>query len=134
MYRGIVCFFFCNQKTAYELRISDFSSDVCSSDLSICAATRRSRSRGPTCRWTGAGPRLELIGRALALLLRRKNVTPDLFRGPTSLWRWPSGGVGCRNKSGMTAGWSLRRGRGRCEVAGVAVLFSGEEERGGGEE
>src|SRR3546814_12742887 len=29
----IVMFFFCNQKTAYEMRISDLSSDVCSSDL-----------------------------------------------------------------------------------------------------
>src|SRR3546814_5026575 len=28
----IVCFFF-KQKTAYEMRISDWSSDVCSSDL-----------------------------------------------------------------------------------------------------
>src|SRR3546814_20481790 len=28
-------FFFFKQKTAYELRISDWSSDVCSSDLSI---------------------------------------------------------------------------------------------------
>src|SRR3546814_1298396 len=28
-----VCFFFCKQKTAYEMRISDWSSDVCSSDL-----------------------------------------------------------------------------------------------------
>src|SRR3546814_1080758 len=28
-----VCFFFFKQKTAYELRISDWSSDVCSSDL-----------------------------------------------------------------------------------------------------
>src|SRR3546814_1444585 len=29
-----VCvFFLCKQKTAYELRISDWSSDVCSSDL-----------------------------------------------------------------------------------------------------
>src|SRR3546814_2652008 len=28
-------FFFFNQKTAYELRISDCSSDVCSSDLPI---------------------------------------------------------------------------------------------------
>src|SRR3546814_1536498 len=27
------CFFFFKQKTAYELRISDWSSDVCSSDL-----------------------------------------------------------------------------------------------------
>src|SRR3546814_8747829 len=28
-------FFFCKQKTAYEMRISDWSSDVCSSDLRI---------------------------------------------------------------------------------------------------
>src|SRR3546814_13380635 len=27
------CFFFCKQRTAYEVRISDWSSDVCSSDL-----------------------------------------------------------------------------------------------------
>src|SRR3546814_7753191 len=30
----ILCFFF-KQKTAYEMRISDWSSDVCSSDLSL---------------------------------------------------------------------------------------------------
>src|SRR3546814_1470787 len=29
--------FFCKQKTAYEMRISDWSSDVCSSDLLILA-------------------------------------------------------------------------------------------------
>src|SRR3546814_3670938 len=29
-----ICVFFFKQKTAYELRISDWSSDVCSSDLS----------------------------------------------------------------------------------------------------
>src|SRR3546814_7261685 len=29
------CFFFFKQKTAYELRISDWSSDVCSSDLRV---------------------------------------------------------------------------------------------------
>src|SRR3546814_4256074 len=29
------CFFLFNQKTAYEIRISDWSSDVCSSDLNI---------------------------------------------------------------------------------------------------
>src|SRR3546814_9327981 len=28
-----VCFFFFKQKSAYEMRISDWSSDVCSSDL-----------------------------------------------------------------------------------------------------
>src|SRR3546814_16506608 len=29
----VVCIFFFKQKTAYEMRISDWSSDVCSSDL-----------------------------------------------------------------------------------------------------
>src|SRR3546814_3010002 len=33
-----VCFFFFKQKTAYEMRISDWSSDVCSSDLRPCPA------------------------------------------------------------------------------------------------
>src|SRR3546814_9078543 len=31
--RRLLCFFFFKQKTAYEMRISDWSSDVCSSDL-----------------------------------------------------------------------------------------------------
>src|SRR3546814_3139994 len=31
MFEGLFCFF--KQKTAYEMRISDWSSDVCSSDL-----------------------------------------------------------------------------------------------------
>src|SRR3546814_1814060 len=30
-----VCFFFFKQKTAYEMRISEWSSDVCSSDLHV---------------------------------------------------------------------------------------------------
>src|SRR3546814_9635161 len=32
-YSSYVCFFFFTQKTAYDVRISDLSSDVCSSDL-----------------------------------------------------------------------------------------------------
>src|SRR3546814_6670813 len=46
-------FFFFKQKTAYEMRISDWSSDVCSSDLATtiidyqrAAATRRHREQG----------------------------------------------------------------------------------------
>src|SRR3546814_2675665 len=47
----LVCFFvfFVKQKTAYEMRISDWSSDVCSSDLSRRARPERSggwRTRG----------------------------------------------------------------------------------------
>src|SRR3546814_10195975 len=33
MFSASLFFFFFNQKTAYEMRISDWSSDVCSSDL-----------------------------------------------------------------------------------------------------
>src|SRR3546814_4778122 len=33
-------FFFFKQKTAYEMRISDWSSDVCSSDLAVFVETR----------------------------------------------------------------------------------------------
>src|SRR3546814_9961132 len=33
MYYEIRVVFFCKQKTSYEMRISDWSSDVCSSDL-----------------------------------------------------------------------------------------------------
>src|SRR3546814_7887222 len=37
-----LCFFlFFKQKTAYEMRISDWSSDVCSSDLGISGLERR---------------------------------------------------------------------------------------------
>src|SRR3546814_9716465 len=43
-----LCFF--KQKTAYEMRISDWSSDVCSSDLPRC---RRSHSRVPLARIGG---------------------------------------------------------------------------------
>src|SRR3546814_10806858 len=43
MYCGLVCgvtgrFVFFKQKTAYEMRISDWSSDVCSSDLTASIA------------------------------------------------------------------------------------------------
>src|SRR3546814_12390627 len=31
----MICYFFFKQKTAYEMRISDWSSDVCSSDLKL---------------------------------------------------------------------------------------------------
>src|SRR3546814_2124535 len=40
--RLLYIFFFCKQKTAYEMRISDWRSDVCSSDLAA-GADRRPR-------------------------------------------------------------------------------------------
>src|SRR3546814_126719 len=49
-------FFFCKQKPAYELRISDWSSDVCSSDLTRQAAVW---ARGPPRCWGGRQPAQE---------------------------------------------------------------------------
>src|SRR3546814_16388612 len=54
-------FFFFKQKTAYEMRISDWSSDVCSSDLDLWRISRPSASPwrsppsiGPTRYWLEA--------------------------------------------------------------------------------
>src|SRR3546814_9465232 len=37
------CVCFCKQKTAYEMRISDWSSDVCSSDLQVLHQEEKAR-------------------------------------------------------------------------------------------
>src|SRR3546814_6867022 len=57
-----MCVFLCKQKTAYEMRISDWSSDVCSSDLTqaafIFSKTRAAVSVAPIHRHAlyNAGP------------------------------------------------------------------------------
>src|SRR3546814_14054594 len=43
---GFIVFFFFKQKTAYEMRISDWSSDVCSSDLLAAKSEAVSRKLG----------------------------------------------------------------------------------------
>src|SRR3546814_9244673 len=56
----ILCFFVFKQKTAYEMRISDWSSDVCSSDLPDCCwyafASTRSGMEGVPVRYESDGP------------------------------------------------------------------------------
>src|SRR3546814_8044174 len=42
--------FFFKQKTAYEMRISDWSSDVCSSDLDLFGLSQEERSQHKTTR------------------------------------------------------------------------------------
>src|SRR3546814_6896085 len=58
-------FFFFKQKTAYEMRISDWSSDVCSSDLHRCAGV------------DGMTPLDKVEGRAIPFGL--KNVDTDVI-------------------------------------------------------
>src|SRR3546814_6696880 len=70
-----VVFFFFKQKTAYEMRISDWSSDVCSSDLSHVLRCEKDRK----------GPR-----RAPVLIVRQgcRRTEPAAFFG----WRPPEKG------------------------------------------
>src|SRR3546814_1581068 len=58
-------FFFFKQKTAYEMRISDWSSDVCSSDLKALAVAR---ANGTFDSMEALARRAELPGRALRSL------------------------------------------------------------------
>src|SRR3546814_8505556 len=61
-YDMVMLFFFFNQKTAYEMRISDWSSDVCSSDLDLQGPKLRVGTfpDGPIRLEKGAAFRLEL--------------------------------------------------------------------------
>src|SRR3546814_6549457 len=61
-----VFFFFFKQKTAYEMRISDWSSDVCSSDLTSPPPAMQSRPARDELRRTELPP------------------SPSLSRGPTT--------------------------------------------------
>src|SRR3546814_7222101 len=63
------CFFF-KQKTAYEMRISDWSSDVCSSDLTVNASEQQigqaldrfvTRSRDVSALAIGADTRIRTV-------------------------------------------------------------------------
>src|SRR3546814_6762240 len=83
----ICLFFFFKQKTAYEMRISDWSSDVCSSDL------RTNRDRLPRT--------VERRGRwpcPSALLLRRKAGRSDAAAHPTHGAGGEIGRASCRER------------------------------------
>src|SRR3546814_3925446 len=61
---SLLCFFFFKQKTAYEMRISDWSSDVCSSDLFVPVVSPRMLARRLDVTISGAG---KLLSRAAEL-------------------------------------------------------------------
>src|SRR3546814_2536557 len=92
-------FFFFKQKTAYEMRISDWSSDVCSSDL------HRTASPGT-------------VHRRIACFLRHGRASPvtDAYRpggrsgAPAAPCGSPGMGVGFNGVRRTMAGWSRHRG------------------------
>src|SRR3546814_13039922 len=87
--------FFCNQKTAYEMRISDWSSDVCSSDLVIDAY------RSP-----GTAPNVE-----------------HLFPSPpaTAMARWASDRLEAVGTTGSEIGRASCRER-VCQYVSISVV------------
>src|SRR3546814_11003456 len=82
-------FFFFKQKTAYEMRISDWSSDVCSSDLSVkdlfdmpgevtTAGSKLLRDAAPA---TAMAPAIARLAAAGAVLVGKTNMTEFAFSG-----------------------------------------------------
>src|SRR3546814_10471974 len=76
MYSLVFYFFFFKQKTAYEMRISDWSSDVCSSDLTPSRRTAARISPGSaetmsSAALPGSGPVAE-TGQEIAGLRQRQ--------------------------------------------------------------
>src|SRR3546814_4893260 len=77
-------FFFFKQKTAYEMRISDWSSDVCSSDLATNAAADEAErhSTGRRSRREGTAETIVDAASLIAVAATRMSVSDTL--------RWPA--------------------------------------------
>src|SRR3546814_1829613 len=91
LYRSVYFFFF-KQKTAYEMRISDWSSDVCSSDLASARSSSGLRG-GHAC---GAPP--EGRGSPAAVVEGGKGGAQLGHRHCGALWRSEIGRASCRER------------------------------------
>src|SRR3546814_10080155 len=90
-----IIFFFFKQKTAYEMRISDWSSDVCSSDLHARGFAAEVGFDGLVVDADFAGARLEEHARGRSLATARAVLVFDVLghvgTGPDQILR----GCGC---------------------------------------
>src|SRR3546814_20195171 len=73
---SLVIFFFFKQKPAYEMRISDCSSDVCSSDLATTSSTRWPSS----CASSAAGSRATTTTSTPTCACEPSSSAPSRFR------------------------------------------------------
>src|SRR3546814_17369344 len=82
LYTIMLCVFFFKQKTAYEMRISDWSSDVCSSDLpdqsQFAARVTMNRRKSFKVPQTLPSPHRPLINAAAQGQHQRQRVVRDL--------------------------------------------------------
>src|SRR3546814_4404951 len=118
---AVLIFFFFKQKTAYEMRISDWSSDVCSSDLQI-ASENHSR---PVARHSPRSPAPVAIqcaareGRRIDRYVggghRPPRIAPEPQRAAAARWR--RAGNGAVRNSGRRPALSRARTAGEAEKA-----------------
>src|SRR3546814_2069463 len=115
--RWSVFFFFFKQKTAYEMRISDWSSDVCSSDLS------GSHERNPSARDVGGcegaptrltcRPQMDAAFTAGSNPARRRRAKPPELR-QSCVFRYAlSSKIATGEKSDPRNCWNKPRPKGR---------------------
>src|SRR3546814_11260199 len=94
-------FFFCKQKTAYEMRISDWSSDVCSSDLPVPWLRSAEKVLSPArYKTTGVG---EIVSAALKKIIQ--NSTTRTANASVGRWRLKATAV---NRLTQYAGYAYR--------------------------
>src|SRR3546814_5085765 len=89
----VVCYncvlFFCKQKTAYEMRISDWSSDVCSSDLQFAGVDPvwfETHAPQKLRRWVERLISSDLFGRAMIRRSEERRVGKECVSTCRSRW------------------------------------------------
>src|SRR3546814_7656812 len=88
-------FVFFNQKTAYEMRISDWSSDVCSSDLSFALRALGMIEIGAVTFSVASVPSMVPSDFAVRLAIVAMIKTPSVARGPSPM---ELGRASCRER------------------------------------
>src|SRR3546814_7765015 len=142
MWISYLCFFF-KQKTAYEMRISDWSSDVCSSDLLLANTIKNASAKGTNSGFTSA---IKSIGAGAGGFLLEGGfggfsgggnekiskipITANdeiIVTATRAITRTPKGGTGLPtgaeiyNKSGLAVGGKLEQALGKKFFKGIEI-------------
>src|SRR3546814_10098408 len=101
-------FFFFKQKTAYEMRISDWSSDVCSSDLDVMALT-------PTRTWVKIGALFEQSIRSSGESFYQGRIDDPSMSRPMDI------ALFAKEEGGYDIAWTRRRARQDAPDSGAQI-------------
>src|SRR3546814_3675054 len=107
-------FFFFKQKTAYEMRISDWSSDVCSSDLAALAVARQQVENGAQVIDVNMDEGMLDSKAAMVKFLNLIASEPDIARVPimidSSKWEVIEAGLKCVQGKAIVNSISMKEG------------------------